>query len=31
VEIGTDIIVECSHYLSLSETQEISIFKHIRD
>jgi len=30
-EIGTDIIIECSHHLSLSEAQEISIFKYLRD
>lgn len=31
VEIGADIVVECSHHLPLSMAQEISIFKHLRD
>lgn len=31
VKISADIIVECNHHLPLSTTQEISIFKHLRD
>lgn len=31
MEMGTDITVECSHHVKLSETQELSFFKHLKD
>jgi len=31
VEIGSDIVVECSHRVKLSEPRNISLFKHLRD
>lgn len=31
MEISTDITLECSHYVSSSVKEEISIFKHLRD
>lgn len=31
MEMGADITVECSHHVKLSETQELSLFKHLKD
>lgn len=31
VEVGSDIVVECSHHVKLSAGKKISIFKHLKD